>query len=320
MFPECVKCIVNQAEQLLQRNSVDKEQANEVVLDLLRFMAGGEDEAKAAPALPAYMNNLLNDRFRIDTALKNERRLINDHLLHLEEIIRDSISRATRPAQKALQYSLAGNSIMNYLNPLDVTEDAMRTAAAQMPVIDDSDRLFAQVKNARTVLFIGDKAGETVTDKLLMEQLRHPRMYYAVRQKGVLYEATVDDAYQAGIDKVARIIGIPGDIKSFSEVPEDTEAGKIYREADVIISKGEHNFWRLHQEGKRDIFFLVSVNCQVVSKLLHVRKGHTVVMHQEQYRRRTAAQEKRPALKRRSNDAVQQQTICTQNVFPGPRF
>jgi damage-control phosphatase, subfamily I len=292
MFPECVTCIVKQTEQLLQRHCPDSERADEVTLDIIRFMASAENELKTAPALPSFLNDLLERRCRLKKAIRDDSKHCNDQFLLLEETIRNDISKSINPLQKALQYTLAGNYIMNHQGSLDNLEIAIQSAARLRPVIDDSGKLIDRIRKAEKVLFIGDKAGEIVTDKLLLEQFQHPNIFYAVKEKGILNEATVDDAMYAGIDRVARVQGIPQDISFFNELPGNSRFGRIYREADVIISKGHTNFWKLHNETQKETFFLFSAGCKVILNLLKIGIDDPVVMYGKRYQQKIIGAEK----------------------------
>jgi len=292
VFPECVTCIVKQTEQFLQRHCPDSERADEVTLDIIRFMASAENELKTAPALPSFLNDLLERRCRLKKAIRDDSKHCNDQFLLLEETIRNDISKSINPIQRALLYTLAGNYVMNHQGALENLELSLVSAARLRPVIDDSGKLFDRVRKANAVLFIGDKAGEIVTDKLLLEQLQHPKVYYGVREKGVLDEATVDDARDAGIERVAQIKGIPQELTSFSDLSGNSTFGRIYREADVIISKGPSNFWKLHNETDKETFFLFSTRCQVIANLLKVGIDDPVVMYGKRYQQKIIGVEK----------------------------
>jgi len=291
MFPECVTCIVKQTEQLIQRHCPDDKRANEVALDAIRFMASAESEMKTAPALPVFLDDLLERRCQIKQAISDRRIHCNEQFLLLEETIRNDISKSINPLQRALQYTLAGNYIMNHQGAVNSLKLSLVSAARLRPVIDDSGKLFDRVRKANTVLFIGDKAGEIVTDKLLLEQLHHSKAYYAVREKGILDEATVDDARHAGIERVAEIKGIPEELTSFSNLSTNSTFGEIYREADVIISKGPSNFWKLHNETEKETFFLFSTRCPVIANLLKVNIDDPVVMYGKRYQQKIVGTE-----------------------------
>jgi uncharacterized protein with ATP-grasp and redox domains len=132
------------------------------------------------------------------------------------------------------------------------------------------------LKTAKRILYIADNAGETVLDKLLIEQLQKP-VIYAVRSKPIINDATIDDARHAGIDSVAEIISsgcdAPGTILKLCT----TQFKKIFWTADMVISKGQGNYETL-SDLKRPIFFLLQLKCPVVARNLKLKRKTTILI------------------------------------------
>ncbi len=62
-----------------------------------------------------------------------------------------------------------------------------------------------QLERAQSILYLGDNAGESVFDKILIEELEKP-ITYVVREIPVINDVTLIDAINSGIDQVANII------------------------------------------------------------------------------------------------------------------
>jgi len=71
--------------------------------------------------------------------------------------------------------------------------------------INHLDAFLRRLQRAKSILFIGDNAGETVFDRVLIEALPVP-VVYTVKGGPVLNDATMDDAIEAGLDQCATII------------------------------------------------------------------------------------------------------------------
>lgn len=107
--------------------------------------------------------------------------------------------------------SIVGNIIDFGPNLIyDLWEEVERVLAQDL-AIDDTADLEAELSCAESVIFLGDNAGETVFDRLLIERLGKP-VTYVVRCGPVLNDATMDDAKAARIDCVADVVdnGAPG--------------------------------------------------------------------------------------------------------------
>jgi uncharacterized protein with ATP-grasp and redox domains len=86
-----------------------------------------------------------------------------------------------------------------------------------------------------------------------------------VRSKPIINDATLQDAHQAGLNKVATVItsgsAAPATILSRCS-PEMLD---YYRAADLIISKGQGNYESL-SDRPENVFFLFKVKCPVIAR------------------------------------------------------
>jgi uncharacterized protein with ATP-grasp and redox domains len=132
------------------------------------------------------------------------------------------------------------------------------------------------LKTAKRILYIADNAGETVLDKLLIEQLNKP-VIYAVRSNPIINDATIDDARHAGIDSIAEVISsgcdAPGTILKLCT----TQFKEIFWSADMVISKGQGNYETL-SDVDRPIFFLLQLKCPVVARNLRLKRRSTILI------------------------------------------
>src|SRR5690606_13963972 len=133
------------------------------------------------------------------------------------------------------------------------------------------------IKNAKTILYLGDNCGEIVLDKLFLENINHPNIYFAVREKPVLNDATQKEAKEVGINEFAKIISNGDDTPSTLLHRVSPDFLEIYNAADLIISKGMGNYEGLMFESDPRIFFLLMIKCSVIGESLGVRKGEFVV-------------------------------------------
>ena len=149
-------------------------------------------------------------------------------------------------------------------------------------VVDIGEKEFKEaLRKSHFILYLADNAGEVVFDKVLIEEIKslYPdkEIIYAVREKPIINDALISDAYFCGIDKVAQVISsgcdAPGTVLSLCS----QDFLKVYKKADMIISKGQGNFEALW--GKRDrIFFLFMAKCPVVAKEVGSRVGEKILL------------------------------------------
>lgn len=127
------------------------------------------------------------------------------------------------------------------------------------------------------VLYIGDNCGEIVFDKLFLKTIAHPNVFFAVREKAVLNDATVDDAKRVGIDQFAQIITTGDDAPGAVWNRTSDEFKHIFEQAGVVISKGQGNLEGLLGV-PRAVYSLLAVKCDVIAERIGAGKGEFVVM------------------------------------------
>jgi len=125
------------------------------------------------------------------------------------------------------------------------------------------------------VLYLGDNAGESVFDKLLIEELGKP-VTYVVREIPVINDCVIDDALASGLDKVATLIssGSTAPATILSLCNEDFI--DKFKNADLVISKGQGNYEGLSQVN-RSVFFMLKAKCPVIANNLNVKENDIVL-------------------------------------------
>ncbi|OCC14582.1 hypothetical protein DBT_2124 [Dissulfuribacter thermophilus] len=192
-------------------------------------------------------------------------------VLKLYPLLEERIKTHADPLEAAIRLAVCGN-VIDYgtssdFNLLDELDRIFNVDFYKWEYDEFKDRL----NRADWVLYIGDNSGESVFDRLLIEELARP-VKFVVRGGPIINDVTYKDAIDAGIHKVATIVSsgcrVPGiDFEWCSE-----EFLKLYHEAPMIISKGQGNFETLSDE-KREIFFLFKIKCDVVARHLDCPLG-----------------------------------------------
>ncbi len=151
----------------------------------------------------------LNQKFReisgISDPYTDEKSRSNKLALSLYKKWRNKVIESDNFFETALRLSIAGN-IMDYGpgNNSDVEQTIEQVMKAKF-AIDDSVLLKQRIKEAKSILYLGDNAGEIVFDKLFIEMLMHHHLTYVVRGAAILNDVTISDAKEVGMDMVADV-------------------------------------------------------------------------------------------------------------------
>jgi damage-control phosphatase, subfamily I len=178
----------------------------------------------------------------------NEKKQIsNKKALELLPLAKSIVSKETLPEQrfrKACLAAIVGNIMEFDLpdNPFKFSdlEQLILQAEADL-AIDDIPEIFESTKNAKTVLYLTDNAGEVALDTLLVQELKNlgAHVTVAVKEAPILNDALLEDAEAVGMDKMADRVMTTGS-DSVGLFPEECseEFLERYNSVDFVVAKG----------------------------------------------------------------------------------
>ena len=203
---------------------------------------------------------LTEDRF------KEEKEMSNRFVLQRLEDIRSRILSAEDPLYAALQMAVLGNYIDFSALKGEVSFEKLEEMLTQAESIhldrQNYEKLRADLKKGKNLLYITDNAGEIGFDRLLAEQIAaqypHMQIAFCVRGGAASNDATREDALAVGVpfpilDNGCTVAGTELEL-----LPTQTMAA--FQTADVILSKGQANVETLYGCGY-NIYYLFLIKC-----------------------------------------------------------
>ena len=282
MNKECRLCLMESFKKLVDEKVSEDNIKYGLYDDISNFINNVNSEI-TTPEVARGVYNIISKGLQISDLNKNSKQISNDIVLRQYNKYQDLIFRSDNPFNIALRLSIAGN-IMDFAacpefftNSEQYLNDIINEVLTANFAIDDSNELKNSIKYSKTILFLGDNAGEIVFDKLFLETVNHTNVYYAVRGNPVINDVTIDDARYVGIDKIAKVISNGYDAPSTIIEKASQEFLEIYYDADLIISKGQGNLEGLINNTRDDLYFLLMVKCNVIARLLGTKKGDYIV-------------------------------------------
>ena len=175
----------------------------------------------------------------------------------------------------AIRFAIAGNVIDFGVNKEFDIEQEIKNNLDKEFAIFDYQEFIQQLEKANSILYIGDNAGESVFDKILIEEL-DKKVTFVVRDIPVINDATKEDAIASGIGEVAEIISsgtsAPGTILNSC----NDDFLERFKNADLVISKGQGNYEGLSNV-ERTVFFLLKAKCPIIANDIGVKENDIVL-------------------------------------------
>lgn len=175
----------------------------------------------------------------------------------------------------AIRMAIAGNVIdFGMSRKINLTEDVYRNLGQDFAQLD-FEEFRKQLEKAETILYIGDNAGESVFDRLLIEVMGK-KTYYAVREVPVINDVLFEDAIESGLNEVAEIISSGSRAPGTKLSNCNANFKELFNKADLVISKGQGNYEGLSDE-IRPLFFMLKAKCIVIAQDMGVNENDIVL-------------------------------------------
>lgn len=280
-YLDCYPCFLRQALSAARRAGAVPEQQHGILRSTMEHLQSLPVDA-TPPAMAEVIHRLVREQTNDPDPYRAVKCDATAQALALLPDLRERVRAGNDPLETAVRIAIAGNIIDYGVAEAFDLEAALERVLRQPFAIDGSLMLSRSLTTADAVLYLGDNAGETVFDRVLIEHLvsLSKRVTYVVKAFPIINDATRDDALAAGLDEVAEIIdngsGAPGTLLNRCSEPFRAR----FERATLIIAKGQANYESL-SESSASIFFLLQAKCGVIARDLGVAQGSIVVYSRE---------------------------------------
>jgi len=274
-YLDCYPCFFRQALKTMRLITQDEKKILEVLNQISLTLPKLSFEATPTE-IGRQVYKIISEKTGVIDPYKAVKKKYIDQALSFYSDLKKLINSSQDKLMTAIRLAIAGN-IIDFGSDADFDlEEDIQKILIQDLAVDHSQQFYDALEKTESILYLGDNAGETVFDRLLIEELPKP-VIYAVRSKPVINDATWEDAVSSGLNKVAEIVSSGCDAPGIVLKLCSSEFLEIFRSAALIISKGQGNYEGLSEE-KGSIFFLLKAKCSVIAHDIGVKEGSIVLM------------------------------------------
>jgi hypothetical protein len=263
--PECIPCIVNQTFNnacLLTNGDTElqikilKKVCQEIETVNTNFSAPFFSSKKQA-IIEEYLG--VSDPYQL--IKEKNLKAAEQFIPYLQSLVANSSGKLAM----AIRIAIIGNIIDLGVNSNFNIENEVKKITSNYLELPAFLNFKEDLARAERILYIADNYEEALFDKILLTELLPKKIVFATRSKAVLNDITINDAKKLGIDKICEVIE-SGSTIAGTDLNECTpEFLELFKNADMVISKGQGNYETLLNE-ERPIYFLFKVKCEVISK------------------------------------------------------
>lgn len=285
LHPECISCMTKvHLEKCPKEVSEDKKV--EYMQKVLKVLAEAP-ERFGAPVIVRTIQQIQEEMFGITQDYAGIKKHYNEVMMAYEEQVKSRLEQSADSIKTGIQYAIIGNYI-DFGARIHVNEEQLTE------LLNDSDRFVIDEKQygtltddlgkAKKLVYLTDNCGEIVMDKLLIGEIqkKYPDLEVTVLVRGaeVINDATMEDAIQIGLDRMAKVLPNGTDIAGTWLEEISQEAKAVLEGADLIISKGQGNFETLRKCGL-NIYYIFLCKCDLFANTFQVPKLTGMLIHEK---------------------------------------
>ena len=273
---ECLVCMMKQALNTV-RVATDDVQLHRKAMDQVARLIQNIDLNRTPAFNSTKVYEIVSEITGVKDPFKKIKKQSNEDAIRLMPHLSKLVQTSSDPLKTALHLAVAGNIIdIGIGYNFDLEKDIVAMMESGF-AIEDVSSFRDALQSGRTLLYMGDNAGEIIFDRILVEEILKTGVHivFAVKSGPIINDATMEDAEVASLTDLVEVIETgSNDIGiQFNQVSKKFK-DKL-ESADIIVAKG-HGYFETCSDLKDDRFyFLLTAKCAVVARELGVQIGET---------------------------------------------
>jgi uncharacterized protein with ATP-grasp and redox domains len=281
---DCIPCFQRQALQAVRFISDDEKLHERVLREVTKKLLESNWDL-TPPELAHQVHSIVRRITNEKDPYKEVKRESNDLVLKLYPELEEKVNTSRDPLRTAVRLAIAGNIIDFAVLQEFNLEETIREVLKKRFVIDDYRKLKEKLKDAETLLFFVDNAGEIGLDKLLvetfLEQKKLEKIDFVVKGGPIINDATLEDAVYIGLDRLpnSNFLTISNGETGTGPARSSQTVKNWIKEHDLVISKGQGNYEGLSEHN--GLFFMLMVKCPIIASDLGVEVGDIILEYKQ---------------------------------------
>ncbi len=274
---KCLICQIKGLENRIEKFQIPNKKRDDLVAQIISYLSEVNFSKSYSPEITQHVVSLLQEHSPTSDPYQSEKDESNNYLLGKYSDFKQQIADSSNSFDTALRLAIAGNIIDFGPNRNFNVDDTINEVLSGDFKIDHSKELRQKISEANSILYLADNCGEIVLDKLFLETINHKNVTVVVRDKVILNDATLKEAKETGVDKIAKVISNGDNSPSTLLHRTSQKFNQLFETSDLIISKGMGNFEGLMDLKDPRIFFLFMVKCHIIGEKIDASEGDFVV-------------------------------------------
>lgn len=278
-YLDCIPCFLRQTLDVA-RTVTDDPEIHQAVMRRVLARISRMDLSQTPPAMGQYIHRQIREVTGNPDPYREIKDRFNRLALALYPRLKAQVDRSDDPLATAVRVAVAGNIIdfgarrsLSEEELIQVLDEALASAMDASAL----EGLRVAIREAPSILYLGDNAGEIVFDRLLIEQFPRGKTTFVVKGGPVINDATRVDAELVGLTDRVEVIDTGSDAPGTIVEDCSHEFRDRLARAHLIIAKGQGNYETLN-ETDLPIFYLLKAKCPVIARDIGCPVGSALIV------------------------------------------
>jgi len=203
---ECYLCIYTQTLNLTKRLGLDEDKAGEILRGVGGILSK-YDLNITPPEIAAEVYEFISKVTGIEDPFSKEKKTAIKEALKFKDILEKRLEKSKERLYDACKIAVAGNVIDLGVNQEYDLQKEIKNIFELEFRHNDYDEFKNRLRDAESIVYLGDNAGENVFDEILIKELKKyaGKIYYFTRGKPIINDITLKDLNGLEIFEIADV-------------------------------------------------------------------------------------------------------------------
>jgi uncharacterized protein with ATP-grasp and redox domains len=283
VYYDCGSCFLRQIHEAIDLSTDDNEFKLELIESAFDYLHKTYKKGASSNKIGTDLHRMIKEKTNCYDPYYNEKIVGNEIAIKLlpkaKKLIEEDGSLTNY-----VKITIIGNILDSGALGLGVNLEELMLSQFNNPLaINHIDELEKVLNQNKKLLYLADNVGEIVFDKLLIEKLINDYnmdITFAVKDKPILNDACIEDAVAIGLDKITNLVSTGTDSIGIIYDQSSNDFQNIFKNHDLIISKGLGNYEGLTELNinDKDVFVFLSAKCTAIAKDIGVKYKDMVLL------------------------------------------
>lgn len=281
---ECLPCYVNQAMEATGYARMGEDDRWEVVQRVCKELSN-IDRSQPSARVSQKVHKIVRDKAKTFDPYRDQKVKSNESAIKYLDEFRKKVLNSEDPLVRAARLATAGNAVdFGPKRDFDIEKELERGYREGFAINHWQDFL-SRLRKAKKLLYFVDNSGEIIYDtlfvELLLERSELERLDLVVKDGPFLNDVTEGDLKDL---KISELDGV--DVKTVdngdggsSPTLWSSEVESWLNEYELVVSKGQANYEGLSKYKKDNLFFFLTIKCDLVAADTGAEEGSKVLIN-----------------------------------------